>query len=51
MSLFDDTPTNLSQDDEFGEQFDLPSFKPEKQNLKTWTAQDFSTFMFASILI
>ena len=42
MSLFEDTPINLSQDDELGEQFDLPSFKPEKQNLKTWTAQDFS---------
>lgn len=42
MSLFEDTPISLSQDDELGEQFDLPSFKPEKQNLKTWTAQDFS---------
>ena len=42
MALFEDTPANLSKDDVFGAEFDLPSFKPEKQNLRTWTAQDFS---------
>lgn len=42
MSLFQDSPLDQSQADGLGQNFDLPSFKPEKQNLRTWTAQDFS---------